>query len=217
MDRNQRLAGLLLMLALQACNQTVYLRDAAPEDSAGAFGREVRYKLSSDIYKKVPDCAIVLPTKGKGRVALKEGLSQALARHMALKLRRIVAPMDRDRLVRRYSIDLAGAEGVRFLAQRLQCPFAVQTEVLDVEETYLGVWSRKQVAVKLTLFHIRDDLLLWTAFHAVSRQDGDIPLSPFSLGAGIYKAGVHIGDADMIPSMSDDAIRRMMVTLPDFR
>lgn len=85
------------------------------------------------------------------------------------------------------------------------------------------IWSDKSVDIRLRLFtpgtspNGETDELLWIARHAASRGDGSLPLDLASLGIGAFKAGNHNMDAEMHFSLTEDAVRRMMVTLPDTR
>ena len=81
----------------------------------------------------------------------------------------------------------------------------------------ISVWAQKKLVIKVCIFRILSNKELWCSKHAVSRSDGTIPLSPVSLGVGVYKAVIHSTDQDIILSMIDDAMRRMMVTLPRIR
>ena len=49
------------------------------------------------------------------------------------------------------------------------------------------------------------------------RGDGGMPISIMGAGSGVFAAGKLAGDTDALPSMIDDSVRRMMVSLPDMR
>ena len=64
---------------------------------------------------------------------------------------------------------------------------------------------------------MQDDVELWQAAHSASRSDGTAPISPASIPVGLFSAGRFIGDRDMFPSMVDDTVRRLLISLPDLR
>ena len=79
------------------------------------------------------------------------------------------------------------------------------------------VWSQQSLSLTLELKSIRQEKTLWAAHHKAKRSGGGLPLSPISAAVNAAKAGLHQADDDVTDSLIDDAIRRMIVTLPDLR
>ena len=61
------------------------------------------------------------------------------------------------------------------------------------------------------------DRTLWKASHVARRSDGSLPLTPISAPIAIYEAGRFSNDQDILPSMIDDTLRRLVISLPDIR
>jgi len=55
---------------------------------------------------------------------------------------------------------------------------------------------------------------LWQAAHTVWRADGGLPLSPVGALSGMASAAMFAQDKEIMPSLIDDALRRMVRTLP---
>lgn len=215
--RARVVGGLIAMGLLAACNQTTYHQSAAPVPDAAFQGRNVHFQLSRAIYEDMPACVIVLPTEGQGDGALKTELARALSRHMSLKVGRVITPHQMSTLARRNAVNAGSEDGRRHLAAVFRCHHAVLVNLTDADAVFFGVWARNSFSVELRMFRIGDNQTLWQAAHIASRQDGSLPLSPVSIGVGLFKAAAHRDDTDILPSMVDDAVRRMVKTLPDFR
>ncbi|MBT5839744.1 MAG: hypothetical protein HOH80_12165, partial [Rhodospirillaceae bacterium] len=69
----------------------------------------------------------------------------------------------------------------------------------------------------LTIERAGDGFQIWYARHKARRGDGGLPLSPLGLGGAAISAGWVQGDGDRLPSMIDDAMRRIAMTIPDTR
>ena len=69
----------------------------------------------------------------------------------------------------------------------------------------------------MSLIRIRDDKVVWQARHVATRSDGGVPLSPASAIVNIFQAASFQGDGDVNFSLADDAVRRIVKTLPDVR
>ena len=218
MKRDFYFAMLVVTFVLSGCaNATVYRQSPASEDHAAPIAREVRFELRRTFYEDAPACVVVLPTVGAAPPELKKSLARSLARYLTLKVPRVVTPTVLSRLARKQAIDLDSETGWRMLAMMISCPHAVQAEIQEVSDLFVGVWAQKQLTVELRLMRAKDGAVLWDAGHSVARGDGGLPLSPLSLGVGFFKAASHSRDAEVMLSMLDDALRRMMVTLPDIR
>ena len=64
---------------------------------------------------------------------------------------------------------------------------------------------------------VLDDVVIWKARHVANRSDGGVPFSLIGIAVAGLKATRLQADHDVPDSLIDDAIRRMMVTLPDVR
>ena len=94
--------------------------------------------------------------------------------------------------------------------------FAVPS-VKTIDNTFVVFWSQMDVELQLTIERAQDGFRLWYGRHKARRGDGGLPLSPLGLGGAAISAGWVQGDGDRLPSMIDDAMRRITMTIPDTR
>lgn len=206
------------LLFLAACAETTYVGYQGEEASPSMFSRQVEFNISKAFYRDPPDCVVVLrsPPKGqgdgRGRV-----IEDALARQVSGKVNRVIGPNERDRLVRRLAVDLSRPGDRRVLARQARCGFFVQAKPWGGESVYAVLWTQTRVGLEVTMTRAGDDAVLWRARHVATRSDGGLPLSPFSIASNAFMAARLNGDGDVPLSLVDDALRRMIRTLPDTR
>lgn len=208
------LAGLLL--GLGACAGTEYRAWGERDTAEGApASRQVFYKVEAAFYDRSPDCVVVLAPEGPPEAAAL--LEEALARHLAGRMARVIGPLERRRVERGLAVDLAGESGRRHYASASGCPAFLRARITGSGSDSALVWSGRRFGAELELLRAPGDVMLWQASHTASRSDGGVPLSPLSLPVSIFSALRFGQDADQFPSMVDDTVRRMVVTLPDMR
>jgi hypothetical protein len=203
-----------LLLALGACTATEYraYEERSPAEAPLA-GRQVFYKVEPAFYDRSPDC-VVVPAGPPEAAGL---LEEALARHLAGRVARVVGPLERRRAERGLALDLADENSRRHYASASGCPVFLRSRVSDSAGESALVWSGRRFGAELELVRVPGEVMLWQASHTASRSDGGVPLSPFSLPVSVFNALRFGQDTDQFPSMVDDAVRRMVVTLPDLR
>lgn len=219
LDRHRKLAAASLAVLLAAgCQSTTYRSYTDPkEDRIPLIDREVTYWLSDTIQFSPAKCAVVLPPKDESPDSVARLAGPALARYLGGRLPRVIGPLERRRLERRHGLQLSEQRARRLFADVTTCETYLSWRVLVSEEDYFLVWSQRRLRIEAALYRARDDRLLWQAVHTGRRSDGSVPLSPLSLPLAIFDATNLKADADVLPSMTDDVIRRMIVTLPDMR
>jgi len=203
-------------ILLSGCSKTVY-RSTGHSLNNGPFEREVRFQLSRLFYSDFPECVVIFPTVGKEHRGLHKSLEDALTRHLVLKVPKVLSSEERRSLEKKMAVSIGSEDGRQLFAQNSGCRHAARINLMDAEDSFLGVWSQKKITIEARLFRISDERDLWLSRHAVSRSDGSLPVSPLSVGVGLYKASAHSSDPDILMSMIDDALRRMMVTIPTIR
>ena len=62
-----------------------------------------------------------------------------------------------------------------------------------------------------------DGHVLWKARHIADRSDGGLPLSPIGLVVDTYSSSQFSSDREIAESVVDDAVRRIVRSLPDAR
>ena len=211
-------AAFLLATVLGACSNTTYRAyDDPKRDQNPLLGREVIYWLNPEIYSAHPQCAVLLPPKAKPSSKVVHQVGRALARYLGEKLPRVIDPVERKRLEKTHGIDLQDEDGRRRFARATRCNAYLIWTVVRAEDSYFLVWSQRQLRVEAALYRARDDKLLWQAAHTGRRSDGTLPLSPLSLPFAVFEATDFKADNDVLPSMIDDVVRRLIITLPDLR
>lgn len=208
----------LLALQLGACAKTTYRAYGDPAKGEDALMvREVTYRLERAIYTTLPRCAVVLPPGGKAPPAIARLAGPALARYLGGRIPRVIGPVERRRLEKQHGVDLNREGDRRHFARASGCRSYLRWRVFAAEDNYFLVWSQRRIGIQASLHRIADDGILWQAAHAGRRSDGSLPLSVFSVPFAAFEATNFKGDGDVLPSMVDDVVRRLMVTLPDLR
>ncbi len=210
-----RAAAVLFLTALTGCVSTTYTDYRARSDDAPLLGRQVAVYRVADYSRPPPSCAIVMPAEGDAAPGLRRVVEDAVHRHLAAKLPRVVGPVERARRVRRLAIDIRRADGRAILVRATRCPVLARARILDSSEDFVLVWSRKNLNLEIAL--ARDGVAIWKARHDAARSDGGLPLSPISAPLAIVQAARLHGDDDVMLSLVDDAVRRIFAALPDMR
>ncbi len=207
------IAGLVL-----GCAETRY---AAYSDVAGMTElpyRTVVFEIGRAFYTDFPDCALIMPpapTKGDGRFAAL--VEMALGRYLTGKFTRVINPTERDIVARRIAADLSQLEDRLALAEEVRCDSFVFTDLLGPRSKNLIVWSQIRVGLEVRMVRASDGHLLWRARHVASRSEGGLPLSPVSLVMETISSTRFSSDHEITASVVDDALRRLVATIPDAR
>ena len=214
-----RLALLLLAgLLLAACQSTTYrpvTRHEAP--TASPMDRRVDFHVDKELYRDPPDCVVVLPTKGIDDPGLARRIAAAYGRRLAGRVDRVILPQQRRRLARASALDLEHEADLRRFAALQRCAFHARAVNGRMSDSYMVVWSEKRIGFTLSLSRTSDEKALWWASHTARRGDGGLPMSPLSLLGSAAVAGSFHADEEIVDSLIDDALRRMIRTLPDMR
>ncbi|MCW9045571.1 MAG: hypothetical protein OQK35_04490, partial [Alphaproteobacteria bacterium] len=180
--------------------------------------REVRYEIRSAFYRDPPNCVTVLKTLGKGSENLKSQIEVVFARHLTGKVARVVSPLERRRMEKNDLLDTNHSGDRRRFAFKKRCPFFIQANLSQSDDSYYVVWSEKKIGLKVSLFRAADNEVFWRAEHTARRGDGGVPITPMALVSSAVSAGKHEADKiDVQASILDDAARRILKTLPDVR
>lgn len=212
--------GILSLMLLAACTETRYIRYQGEKGSPDMFSRQVEFNVSKSFYRDPPDCVVVVPssTAGKGQGDSRSRVVEdALARQLSGKVNRVIGPNERDRFVRRLALDLSRPGDGRVLARQARCGFFVWAKPWGGGSLYALVWTQTRVGLELVMTRAGGDDSLWQARHVATRSDGGFPLSPFSIASNAFMAARLNADGDVPLSLIDDALRRMIHTLPDTR
>lgn len=141
-------------------------------------------------------------------------IERALARHLRDAIPRVIASIERRERVRNLAVDLSDKRDRRSFARATSCDSHLVWRVLDTDSHYVLFWSQRTMGLEVKLVRTDDDLTLWKARHIASRSNGGLPLSLLSAPMSAYQATSLAGDADVVPSMVEDVVRRLFTTLP---
>ena len=205
------------VLVLGGCAQTSYRPFAAEGDTPVPFAREIRFERTDAMFRDPPDCVTVLPAEGDVSRELASMAEASVARQLTGKVARVIGPQERLERVRKLAVDLGTESDRRYFARTERCRFVVKIAVVELGNVYLLVWSERRIGLSLELVRVEEGETLWRAHHTARRGDGGLPLSPVSVAMSAFEAGSFQADDDVLPSLLDDVLRRMFVTLPDFR
>lgn len=214
------LVPLLLSLVLAGCLKTTYHSLGAaggPETDTPSFlERRVDYHLAEAFYATAPGCAAVMTRTAVPRPVARL-VEDAVQRHLSVRLPRVIGAARLRRLEASLGLDMRAAGDRRVFARQTRCEALVEIRLSEVSDNYLVLWAHRGLTIDLTMRRIADGRLLWRARHRAGRADGGLPFTVVDLPISAARAAVLSSDAEMFASITDDAARRMIRTLPDIR
>ncbi|MEG3619707.1 hypothetical protein V5T82_14675 [Magnetovibrio sp. PR-2] len=214
----QIVCAVSVTLGLGACIPTqVKPVETDAQGAMQANDRTVQFHVSEAYYQNAPDCAIIKPIIGNGPTELTRFVEKSVARQLTGKVERVITPLRRDRLARKNGYDLSTPADFKSFARTQRCAYHVTIELQGSGDQYAVIWSDKHVGVKMELLKTRTDEVLWRGAHVARRGDGGVPLSPLSILANAAKAASFSADTGLVYSIANDAVRRILTTLPDIR
>lgn len=219
-DRLLRLVVLLVPAFAAGCLQTTYQPLGQPgAQNAGAdsfLERRVDFRLADAFFTTAPICAAIL-TRAPAPRAIARLVEEAVERHLAIRLPRVIGAARLRRVETALGIDMKAAAGRRVFARQAGCGALVEIELAQVQDAYMVLWAHRGLTIGLTMSRIADGVVLWRARHSAGRADGGLPISIIGLPVSAARAVMVRGDPEMFASIADDAVRRMIRTLPDIR
>jgi hypothetical protein len=195
-------------------NYTSYQETAEP---TSPLDRQVVYHLDRAFYTDPPACAVVMPSRDMINVQLATIIEDSITRHLTMKVPRVIGATERIRLLRELAIDIASSDGQKRFGQLTGCRVFLHWRTLEATDGYALVIASRSFGLDLAMTGVSSNIILWRASHVAKRWDGGISLSPVSVVFSAFEATQFHNDTDIIPSMVDDVVRRLFVTLPDLR
>ena len=212
----RNLSLISMFFILSGCMVTTYtpVNSIQPYKKQNALlSQDVIFRISDDLYKEAPNCVIIWPTQAPKMPKVEA----AVARYASERFARVIGPKLRERNVRKWAFDLRTRADRQAFSRNVKCPFGIDINTARRNRDYFVVWSQQRLLLVLALKEIGQKKTLWSAHHIAKRSGGGIPLSPISIAINAAEAGFHQTDNDVAASLIDDAVRRMIVTLPDLR
>jgi len=205
---------LLAVIGLTACVSNPQYRDVKQADEVEIKATDVNFQVLSPFYRDPPDCVAVIMSDNSENPQMNGLISTALARHLGEKVDRVIFPRKTRHLAKRSGLDLQDKGDRQRFSRQAKCRFFAWAELYDLGDDYVGIFAKKHIGVRVDLKRISDDALLWQAAHTVWRADGGLPLSPLGALSGMASATMFAQNNEIMPSLIDDALRRMVRTLP---
>lgn len=209
------LGALGLALAAAACSQVVNVsQDSELHNGAelNPFGHVVEYDVDPAIVLDYPRriCVGAVATPADGAAAdaaktakLAELIRRSLVAHARMRFEDAgiavaAAPRDEDPVA-------AALDG---------CAYLLTAKLVRDDQFYTLFWSRRRLGLEVRLADLGTDQTLWTARHVDARSEASLPLDPLGLMVGVFRAQDFADDQDIVPSMIDDVVRRILATFP---
>ena len=212
------------LIGVSACTEIRYVDHANSKrmekqtEDPSAFSRKVDYHLARAFYETPPNCVMILPVMIKSiNKKTARMVEDAVSRHATTRFDKTITSRHVKFAARKRALDPTHLGDSKRLGRALRCDAQLEIKTVGVENFYAVVWTDLSVTIQLTLVRSRDHAILWRGKHKARRADGGLPLTLIGAGANTFSAGKLAGDTDVLPSMIDDAVRRVMVSLPDTR
>lgn len=200
------------------CVNTQYVDWESEETEEPVIARQVEYVLDNEFYRDPPYCAVVLPAEVNGRpLAFSGVIEQTLARHLTARLDRVIGPRERDQRARSLAVDIGDERDRQLFARLSRCGHYVQAQPWRDGDTYALFYAEARIGLDVRMIRARDGFVVWRARHVATRSEGGLPTSFISAAVNAIYAGAQHADPDVRLSVADDAVRRIMLSLPDTR
>lgn len=206
---------LILLALLSGCSQTKYKPYNEEEKSKSNFSRIVHSNLDPQFLKEPPQCVVVFQPYAIGNYDFVERIESVLIRHLSGKFLRVIGGGERDFKAIRHGFDLTFPADRMSLSEVLECEAFLEFHLIRPKHSYFLVWSKFEMGIETRLFRQRDGFELWRARHIARRSEGGVPVSPAGLAINAYQANSFSADSDVVDSVSDDLVRRLMASLPN--
>ena len=216
----RKIAGLVLclciMLAGGGCGGTRYVPFETAEKTKSLPVRTVAVDVDPEFFEDFPDCTVIMPPKAPASMAgYSRFVASALSRHLTAKISRVVSPKERNLVARRMGVDMRHPGDFRDFMKELGCDTYVKSEIVGAGKFFLLVWSQMRIGLDVSLLRVGSERPLWRARHVAGRSDGGVPLSPVGVVVDAFMALRFSADMDVDVSVVEDAVRRLVYSLPD--
>jgi hypothetical protein len=206
---------LLWVLLVLSCTRTEYKPFDENDKSSVDLSRTVNFYLNPAFKDNPPNCVVVFQPSSIGNTEFVGRIEKVLIRHLSDKFPTVIGGKLRDVRAASYAFDFTVPNDRRDFAKSIKCGSFLEFHVFRPKHTYLVFWSELKLGLEARLFHQRDGTELWKARHVASRSDGGLSFSPFGLAVNAYEANVFASDGDVIESVSEDLVRRVIASLPN--
>jgi hypothetical protein len=210
---------LVVCLILSGCTDTKYIEYNAEKPEEMSPFKTVAYEIDKSFYENFPRCVLIIPPASGGKITteLSNIIEVTLARHLQRRFNRVIDGIERKVATERHELLIGDPIDQQFLARKMKCDSILNVEVLEPRIDYVLIWSRIGIGLKLQLARTEDGHVLWQAKHKAERSEGGLSLSPLGAVVDTVTSTRFASDRDVAEGVIDDAVRRMIVPLPNVR
>ncbi|MEC7489958.1 MAG: hypothetical protein VYA17_10265 [Pseudomonadota bacterium] len=199
------------------CVQTTYSGFEEGERARKLTDRRVQFVIDREFYVSPPDCVTIFSSSDHDNADIRGAAEDAVERHLATKFNRFISARSARSLAARLGLNLGARDDRRLFGRMKGCDAFAKIDLEKINDSFAIIWAERSVRMSLELTRSENGKLLWKAHHDASRSDGGLPLSFLSLPISVIRAARLNGDEEIFHSILDDALRRMMATLPNTR
>jgi hypothetical protein len=203
------------LVFISGCFHTEYKPYDESRGTGLELSRTVNFYLNPDFTDNPPRCVLVLQPPSNDNHKYIGRVEKALARHLSERFPRVIASQARDLKAANLAFDLTLPVDRRDFARAVGCGAVLEFYLFETKHRYMLVWSEIRMGIEARLFRQQDGLELWKARHVAKRSDGGVSLSPFGLALNAYEANVFASDGDVVESVTEDLVRRIIASLPN--
>jgi hypothetical protein len=196
------------------CTGTEYKPYEESETSSVNLLRTVNFYVNPALKKESPQCVLVLPPQKKESSGFAHRVEKTIVRHLSEKFPRVIGGRERKARAVKLAFDLTALADRREFAQEINCSSVFEFRIFQPRHEYMLIWSEIKIGLEARLFRQSDGTLLWKAQHVAKRSDGGVSFSPFGLAVNAYEANALSSDGDVVESVTEDLVRRVMKSMP---
>jgi hypothetical protein len=213
--KNAPYIHLFFLMLLLGCARTEYKPYEESDKTPVDLSRTVNFYLNPALKNDPPKCVVVFKPPSKGNPKFVGRIEKILIRHLSERFPTVIGGRMRDVRAARYAFDFTVPIDRKDFAESIECGSFLEFHILQPKHTYMLVWSELKLGLEARLFRQRDGAELWKARHVARRSDGGVAFSPFGLAVNAYDANTFATDGDVVESVSEDLVRRVIASLPN--
>lgn len=199
---------------LVGCARTEYKPYEESSEPSAGLSRTVNFYVNPTLKKEPPQCVLVLPPQRNDSSGFAHRVERTLVRHLLDRFQRVIGGPGRKARAVKLAFDLTASADRREFAQEIDCTSVFEFRIFQPRHEYMLIWSEIRIGLEARLFRKSDGTLLWKAQHVARRSDGGVSFSPFGLAVNAYEANALSSDGDVVESVTEDLVRRVMKSMP---
>jgi hypothetical protein len=208
---------LIFFVLLSGCTRTEYRPYDAEGKPTPNFSRTVHFKLNSDYNETPPNCVVVYPPYSNTNPKLALRIEKTIVRHLSEKVSRVISGKERKLKANLLAYDLSVPRERKEFAGSEYCEAFLEYNIYQPKNSYMLIWSERRIGLEVKLFSQTNGTEIWKAKHIARRSDGGLSFSPFGLAMNAYEANKFAMDEDIVASISEDLVRRILTTFPNIK